>query len=106
MEKEKLNFDTAIAYRSFEVAGKPDERVDIFIGKPGKLHEYEWICPYRIVGAGVDLNFQIHGLDGIQVLQLVWKVIDANLIGAGLALCWEDGEPFEGFEKELCIQAV
>ncbi|WP_107688977.1 DUF6968 family protein [Neisseria wadsworthii] len=100
MQKEKLNFDTAIAYRTLELAGNPKEKVNIFIGKPEKLHEEEWICPYRIVGAGEDMNFQIHGLDGIQVLQLVWMVIDAALEGAGLNLCWPGGEPFAGFCRE------
>lgn len=95
----KLTADTAIAYRSLELAGRPEEKVGIFIGKPEKVHEEEWICRYRIVGAGKDINFQIHALDGIQTLQLIWKVIDAALISEDLALCWPGGEAFEGFEK-------
>lgn len=31
---EKLTLETAIAHRSFGVAGKPDEKVDVLIGKP------------------------------------------------------------------------
>lgn len=30
---EKLTLETAIAYRSFEVMGKPDEKVDVLMGK-------------------------------------------------------------------------
>ncbi|KPN74761.1 hypothetical protein [Neisseria sp. 74A18] len=97
---EKLNIGTAIAYRTLELAGNPEEKVNIFIGKPEKLHEEEWICPYRIVGAGKDINFQIHALDGIQTLQLIWKVIDGTLAGANLALCWPGGDPFAGFAEE------
>lgn len=95
----KLTSDTAIARRSFEVVGRPGEKVDIFIGKPEQLHEEEWICPYRIVGAGKDINFQIHGYDSVQVLQLIWKVIDGALIGAGLELLL-DRQKFPGFTEE------
>ncbi len=31
---EKLTLETAIAHRFFEVAGKPDEKCDVLIGKP------------------------------------------------------------------------
>ena len=96
---EKLTFENAIAYRSFNVAGKPDEGIDVFIGKPFKLQEEEWACPYRIVGAGKDLNFQVHALDSIQTLQVVWKVIDGTLAGADLEL-WEGGCKFAGFAAE------
>ncbi len=30
---EKLTLETAIVHRSFEVAGKPDEKVDVLIGR-------------------------------------------------------------------------
>ena len=98
---EKLTLETAIAYRSFEVAGKPDEKVDVLVGKPELFgtDPEEWICRYRIVGAGKDLNFQIHGIDSVQVLQLVWKVIDATIVGADLELL-EYGEKFAGFAEE------
>ena len=75
---EKLTLETAIAHRAFEVAGRPSETVDVFIGKPFQMPEGEWACPYRIVGAGEDICFQIYGIDSVQALQLVWKVIDAN----------------------------
>lgn len=96
---EKLTLETAIAYRSFEVAGKPDEKVDVLIGRPQKIHAEEWFCPYRIVGAGKDLNFQVHAFDSIQTLQVIWKVIDANIVGADLELL-ENGYKFKGFAEE------
>lgn len=98
-EQTELTLETAIAYRSFEVAGKPGEKVDVFIGKPYELQEEEWVCPYRIVGAGEDMNFQIHGIDSVQTLQLVWRVIDGTIAGADLKLLW-DGEVFAGFAGE------
>lgn len=98
IEKEKLTLETAIAHRSFEVAGKPGERVDVFIGKPFESDTEEWVCPYRIVGAGEDMNFQIHGIDSVQALQLVWKVIDSNIVAANLELL-RHGEKFSGFAE-------
>ena len=96
---EKLTLETAIAHRAVTVAGKPGETVDVFIGKPFKLQEEEWACPYRIVGAGEDICFQIYGIDSVQALQLVWKVIDANIVAAGLELMLY-GEKFAGFAAE------
>lgn len=98
-EKEKLTLETAIAHRTFEVVGKPDEKVDVFVGKPYELRKEEWVCPYRIVGAGEDMNFQILGIDSVQALQLVWKVIDSNIIAANLELM-RYGEKFAGFAEE------
>lgn len=98
---EKLTVEAAIAYRSFNVAGKPDEKVDVLIGQPELFgtDPEEWMCRFRIVGAGKDLNFQIHGIDSVQVLQLVWRVIDGAVAGADLPLLWH-GEAFTGFAKE------
>ena len=50
--QEKLTLETAIAHRIFDVAGKPEEKVRIFIGKPEQFGEHEWRCAYSIVGAG------------------------------------------------------
>ena len=47
---EKLTMETAIAHRIYEVADKPGEEVQIFIGKPVQYDLNEWHCPYRIVG--------------------------------------------------------
>lgn len=96
---EKLTLETAIAHRAFEVAGKPGETVDVFTGKPFQMPEGEWACPYRIVGAGEDICFQIYGIDSVQALQLVWKVMDANIAAAGLELMLY-GERFAGFAAE------
>lgn len=93
---EKLNRQTAIAHRSFEVQNQPQEQVDVFIGKPFEIEEYHWACPYRIVGAGQDMNFQIYGVDSIQALQLAFQVIDSAIEGAELELLWGE-EKFLGF---------
>lgn len=93
---DKLTIENCIAFRSFEVEDKSNEQVDVLIGKPFKVEEYQWACPYRIVGAGEDMNFEIYGVDGIQALQLVFKVIDSAIIGADLKLRWGE-EKFLGF---------
>lgn len=98
--KEKLCPETAVACRLFEVAGRPGETVGVFVGKPERLHEEEWACPYRITGAGRDICFQVHGIDSVQALQLVWKVIDGVIAGEGLELLLY-GEPFKGFAAGL-----
>ena len=86
---EKITLETAIAHRIFDVAGQPEEKVWVFIGKPEQYGEHEWRCAYRIVGAGKDLNFQIAAIDSIQALQLVWSVIDSAITGADLSLLWD-----------------
>lgn len=88
MMSEKLAIEKAIAHRIFEVEGKPEEKVQIFIGKPEQYDKNEWRCQYRIVGSGKDLNFQISAIDSIQALQLVWAVIDSAITGADLSLLW------------------
>ncbi len=96
---EKLTLETAVAHRAFEVAGKPGETVDVFIGKPFQMPAGEWACPYRIVGAGEDICFQIYGIDSVQTLQLVWQVMDAHIAATGLEWMLY-GERFAGFVAE------
>ncbi|UOO79761.1 hypothetical protein LVJ78_01640 [Uruburuella suis] len=92
MMLEKLTMETAIAHRIYEVADKPGEEVQIFIGKPVQYDLNEWHCPYRIVGAGKDLNFHIAAVDSIQALQLIWPVVDSAISGADLSLLWGGGK--------------
>lgn len=93
---EKITKDTCIAHRTLAVAGSPETLVDVFIAKPEKVHEEEWICRYRIVGAGEDMNFQVHGIDAVQALKHVFVMIDASLVSTGLSLTWL-GEKDLGF---------
>ncbi|WP_411712427.1 DUF6968 family protein [Neisseria wadsworthii] len=57
------------------------KKVEIFIAKPEKVQEDEWICLYRIVGVGEDMNFQVHGIDSVQALRCVfmWLLIALSL---------------------------
>lgn len=100
-EQTKLTLETAIAHRVLEVADNPDEKVDVFIGKPELLvaEPEEWICRYRIVGGGKDMNFQVHGVDGVQALYYVFKMIDASIASADLSLLWLGGKNL-GFVEE------
>lgn len=95
----KLTADTAIAVRTLHLADRPDETVEIFIGKPFAKSEDEWHCPYRILGGGEDLNFAIIGVDAVQALQLVFTALDGTLGGTDWKLFW-DGEPFAGFTRK------
>lgn len=70
---EKLTVETAIAHRAFDVVGKPNEKSRCLDGQAQAFrYRYaEWICRYRMVGVGKDINFQPHGIDSVQVLQWV-----------------------------------
>lgn len=95
-----LSRHNAFAHRVLEVAEQPGETVEVFIGKPEIYHdnEEEWICRYRIVGAGKDFNFGAIGIDGIQALQHALTLIDASIIGADMQLTWL-GQDDLGFVK-------
>ena len=89
----KLNAETAIVQRTFTTADTGDT-VTIYIGKPFEHGELEWHCPYRIVGAGMDHNFAVIGIDSIQALQCAFVVINSIIYDKNLL--WLDG-PFVGF---------
>ena len=90
MTSPLLTRQNAFAYRILEVADRPGETVEVFIGKPEiyRDNEEEWICRYRIVGAGKDMQFGIIGIDGVQALQHAFVVIDSAIIGADMKLTW------------------
>ncbi|MDO1509687.1 MULTISPECIES: hypothetical protein [unclassified Neisseria] len=94
----ELTQETAIAHRTLELSENSAEKVNVLIGKPEQLGENEWACPYRIVGAGKDINFRISGVDSIQALQLVFSIIESAIIGANLSLCW-NGEKNLGLSR-------
>ncbi|MBF0804356.1 MULTISPECIES: hypothetical protein [unclassified Neisseria] len=93
---EKITKDTCIAHRTLAFAGSPETLVDIFIAQPEKVHEEKWIYRYRIVGAGEDMDFQVHGIDAVQALKHVFVMIDAFIVSTGLSLTWL-GEKDLGF---------
>ncbi|EGZ45971.1 DUF6968 family protein [Neisseria wadsworthii] len=88
---ERLNIDNFLlnTVRS-KLRALLNQKVEIFIAKPEKVQEDEWICRYRILGPGEDMNFQVHGIDSVQALRCVFRVIDSAIIGADLsfALVW------------------
>lgn len=85
-----LTKETAIAYRILETATYPTETVEVLIGKPECVNNNpeEWICCCRIIGAGKDLDFQLHGIDSVQALRAVFMIIDAAIQGEDLSLLW------------------
>ena len=92
----KLTTENAVAVRTLEVSGNPGKQVEVRIGKPEEIGNDEWVCHYRIVGDDIDINQQINGIDAVQALQLVFKVIDSTIIGAELSLLW-NGQADLGF---------
>ncbi|MDO4440704.1 MAG: hypothetical protein Q4B81_00805 [Moraxella sp.] len=91
-----LSKHNCIAHRLLTFAKEPNRTLDVFIGKPFLVDEHEWHCPYRIVGDDYDFSSAIIGVDSVQTLQLIWRVIDGIIEGDELELLWFD-EPFMGF---------
>ncbi|MGG8406109.1 DUF6968 family protein [Streptomyces sp. 12297] len=56
----------------------------------------DWICPCRIAGLGEGAVWEIHGIDGLQAVQLALKVLQGQLDAAaeerGLTFGWLGAE--------------
>lgn len=83
----KLDKQTAILHRQLATKTS-NETVDVFIGKPIMQEHEEWLCSYRIVGAGLDMNYKIVGFDGVQAVQLAFKMIENMVENCGVELTW------------------
>lgn len=90
-----LTKENCIAHRALNFANN-NQTLDVFIGKPFFVNDDEWHCPYRIYGANEDFNSSVIGIDSVQALQLVFKIIDSVIEGNDFKLLWLD-EPFMGF---------
>jgi len=96
---KRIELQGVIATRQFEL---PDERrtVTLLIGTPQETAEYGFITPYKIEGAGDETVRFAAGIDAVQSLQLVFKIIGADLY-YGLSdhkIRWEGSEDL-GFPK-------
>lgn len=91
-----LTQEHCIAYRILTFVDKPDQTLNVFIGKPFLVNDDEWHCPYRIVGLDLDFSSSVIGIDSIQALQLVFNIIDSVIESNDLELLWLD-ETFKGF---------
>ena len=73
-----------IARRTIDIvddAGEPVGQAFVHLGRPSQEPTGEWSIPYQIVGLGDDSVYRLLGLDAIQALQLVHKVIGGILAG-------------------------
>jgi len=85
-----------IATREFQVEGN-DKVIKVLIGKPRKTKSGEdYYCPYQIVGTGKEEVKRTFGVDAIQSLQLVMKMVGAEIYTSSEAkngiLKWDGGE--------------
>lgn len=76
-------------------AGQPVKQVFVHLGRPMQEPTGEWSISYQIVGLGSDSVYHLLGIDAVQALQLVHKVIGGILAGTSEAkagrLQWDGG---------------
>ena len=49
------------------------------IGKPVKVADEEWICPYRVSTSEKDKVFGMHGIDSMQAVILSLRTLDGEI---------------------------
>jgi hypothetical protein len=84
-----------IAKRELDLAGQG--KVTVLIGMPKKCaDDDDYYCPYQIVGIGNERVRYAVGVDEVQALQLVQKMIGTDLYtskeAASGALDWKGGD--------------
>lgn len=86
-----------IATRKLSVSGSTEQEIEILIGRPLQYPKSsDYYVPYQIVGIGDEKIRYAGGIDSIQCLQLVMKMIYYD-VGAlneklELALRWQGDE--------------
>lgn len=75
---KNLELGTIIAERSL-ACSNPKKQVKVRIGTPRKTNSEDFITPYQIVGIGDEKVRFAAGLDAIQSLRLVFKMIGADI---------------------------
>jgi hypothetical protein len=104
---ERLGVGTVIAERQLQFRDpKHGERtVRVLLGAPMESPgSGEWYCPWQILGLGGDEVRATYGIDAFQCLQLVMKMIGANLYAQtdhGKQVSWINGQSADfGFPCE------
>jgi hypothetical protein len=97
MKSGDLNDVIATRVLELRLSSGETRPLTISIGRPERfLGENVYFCQYRIVGAGSARVKYAAGTDGIQALQLVMPMIDADLFlicqQYGGALKWEGSD--------------
>jgi hypothetical protein len=81
------------AERHLEVRGKRRETVTVLLGKPRRVKEDEWVCPFWIEGSGVAVRDRAHGIDAMQALTCALEGIRVRLKETGKSLTWLEALP-------------
>jgi Domain of unknown function (DUF6968) len=97
----RFQIDDVIAARELQLTdGDQVRTVTVRIGTPilNPGGEGEWACPYQIQGLGDEVVRAVLGLDSVQTLQLVMRVLGGTLAGTKEAqdgrLRWLDSPEF------------
>jgi hypothetical protein len=75
---QEIDIGTVIAERVLDLP-EEDGMIKILVGMPRKTSHDDFITPYRIVGIGDEKVRLAAGVDSTQALQLVFKMIGADL---------------------------
>lgn len=89
-----VNLGEVIASRSFQLEGSPNIELIVLIGTPQQFPDSgDFYVPYQIRGFEDEETRYVGGVDSVQCLQLVMKVIGAKLARlnalSGHAISWE-----------------
>ena len=101
---ENITLENIIATREFQVEGR-EGGIKVLLGRPQEWgNGRDYYCPYQIVGTGKEEVKKAFGVDAIQSLQLVMKMIGAEVYTLPEAkkgiLKWDGGEEGDfGFPK-------
>jgi hypothetical protein len=95
-----VDLGDVIATRSLSDSAKGDRKVVVSIGRPQRFPDSDdYYCPFQITALGRERVKYAAGVDAIQALQLVMKMIGAELEAlersTGGKLTW-DGDAEEG----------
>lgn len=67
-------------------------RIIVSLGRPRKVADGDWVCPYRIRGLGVSKVRHAHGFDAVQALVLAIESVRVTLDRSGRRFSCLGGE--------------
>lgn len=84
-----------IAMRKLRIKDEPTREVVVMIGKPQPFPDSDdYYCPYKIAGIGQEVIRYAGGVDAVQAMEEVIRVLPAELsalLQKHPGLRWEDG---------------
>jgi len=74
------NLKDVIADRKLSLLDDKKKAITVLIGKPQRLPDSsDYYCPFQVIGLGDEKVRQAIGIDAVQAMQLVMKMIGAYL---------------------------